>query len=344
VLQAMNLGVVHEQNHIIIDVFDNSIASRKAVFLNQFSRDSFDMTDDRVVLKSDVADGVLEINFFEVNVTHIDFYDTVRERAEKEPYTYAVIALEDTDLAVNCAIQLEELFAEKGVRIPILMRLDNDRRLAEYIADDAGALTDVRLIDGRSSVITLDMITGRSIDRIAKDYNHFYNNIALITANEAGAADNSDEDPEKEWNRLRLFRRSSSKAAAYHDEVKNDVIPKLAAENGTPLPEKLEELIGRNGTLMKYNGSAWQMNGSEEELLEEMKKDGFAYELASLEHRRWCCYMASVGWRAGERSDKFRRNPCLVTQQKLMETRPEMCKYDLMSLMARYRKYAQGKK
>ena len=221
----MNLGVVHEQNHIIIDVFDNSIASRKAVFLNQFSRDSFDMTDDRVVLKSDVADGVLEINFFEVNVTHIDFYDTVRERAEKEPYTYAVIALEDTDLAVNCAIQLEELFAEKGVRIPILMRLDNDRRLAEYIADDAGALTDVRLIDGRSSVITLDMITGRSIDRIAKDYNHFYNNIALITANEAGAADNSDEDPEKEWNRLRLFRRSSSKAAAYHDEVKNDVIP-----------------------------------------------------------------------------------------------------------------------
>ena len=86
------------------------------------------------------------------------------------------------------------------------------------------------------------------------------------------------------------------------------------------------------------------MNGSEEELLEEMKKDGFAYELASLEHRRWCCYMASVGWRAGERSDKFRRNPCLVTQQKLMETRPEMCKYDLMSLMARYRKYAQGKK
>ena len=344
VLQAMNLGVVHEQNHIIIDVFDNSIASRKAVFLNQFSRDSFDMTDDRVVLKSDVADGVLEINFFEVNVTHIDFYDTVRERAEKEPYTYAVIALEDTDLAVNCAIQLEELFAEKGVRIPILMRLDNDRRLAEYIADDAGALTDVRLIDGRSSVITLDMITGRSIDRIAKDYNHFYNNIALITANEAGAADNSDEDPENEWNRLRLFRRSSSKAAAYHDEVKNDVIPKLAAENGAPLPEKLEELIGSNGTLMKYNGSAWQMNGSEEELLEEMKKDGFAYELASLEHRRWCCYMASVGWRAGERSDKFRRNPCLVTQQKLMETRPEMCKYDLMSLMARYRKYAQGKK
>ncbi len=344
VIQAMNLGVVHEQNRIVIDVFDSSIVSKKAVFLNQFSRDAFDITDDRVVLKSDVADGVLEINFFELNVSHIDFYDTVRERSEREPYTYAVIALEDTDLAVNCAIQLEELFAEKSVRIPILMRLDNDRRLAEYIADENGSLTDVRLIDDRRSVITLDMITGRNIDCIAKEYNHFYNSIALLSAGESGSDDDSAGDPEKEWNKLRLFRRSSSKAAAYHDEVKNDIIPELAVENGTDLSEKLEEILGRNGTLMKYNGSAWQMNGSEEELLETMKKDRFAYDLASLEHRRWCCYMASAGWKAGERSDKFRRNPCLVTQQKLMETRPEMCKYDLMSLMARYRKYAQGKK
>ncbi len=344
VIQAMNLGVVHEQNRIVIDVFDSSIVSKKAVFLNQFSRDAFDITDGRVVLKSDVADGVLEINFFELNVSHIDFYDAVRERSEREQYTYAVIALEDTDLAVNCAIQLEEMFAEKSVRIPILMRLDNDRRLAEYIADENGSLTDVRLIDDRRSVITLDMITGRNIDCIAKEYNHFYNSIALLSAGESGSDDDSAGNPEKEWNKLRLFRRSSSKAAAYHDEVKNDIIPELAAENGTDLSEKLEEILGRNGTLMKYNGSAWQMNGSEEELLETMKKDRFAYDLASLEHRRWCCYMASAGWKAGERSDKFRRNPCLVTQQKLMETRPEMCKYDLMSLMARYRKYAQGKK
>ena len=135
-----------------------------------------------------------------------------------------------------------------------------------------------------------------------------------------------------------MFRRSSSKAAAYHDEVKDDIIPKLAEESGTQLADKLEELLGRDGSLMRYTGSAWQMRGSEEELLDKLKQDSFAYELAALEHRRWCCYMASIGWRAGERSDKFRRNPCLVTQQKLMEIKPEMCKYDLMSLMARYRK------
>ena len=337
VLQAMNLGVVHESNRIIIDVFDSNIKAKKAVFLNQLSHETFDMTDSKVTMKSDAADGLLEINFHELNISHLSFYDLVRSKLDTEPYTYAVIALENIDLSVHCAIQLEELFDERGLKLPILMRMDTDRRLAGYISAENSSLADVSLIDDRSIVITLDMIINREVDRRAKDYNHFYNNIKLITADETGTADNSDEDPEQEWNRLRLFRRSSSKAAAYHDEVKNDIIPKLAAENGVELSEKLEELIGTDGSLMRYTGSAWQMNGAEEEVLEKLKKDSFAYGLASLEHRRWCCYMASIGWRSGERSDKFRRNPCLVTQQRLMETKPEMCKYDLMSLMARYK-------
>ena len=338
VLQAMNLGVVHESNRITIDVFDCSIKAKKAVFLNQLNPESFDISDDRVTLKSSVADGVLEIVFHELNVSHNNFYDLIRSKIKTDPYTYAVIALENIDLSVNCAMQLEELFSENNLKLPILMRMDTDRRLAGYISAENSALADVSLIDDRSVVITLEMIINRAIDRSAKEYNHFYNNIALITADEEGTANNSDEDPEQEWNRLRLFRRSSSKAAAYHDEVKDDILPKLASENNEDLTTKLESLIGRNGSIMKYTGSAWQMIGSEEELLEALKKDSFAYNLASLEHRRWCCYMASIGWRPGERSDKFRRNPCLVTQQKLMETKPEMCKYDLMSLMARYKK------
>ncbi len=337
VLQAMNLGVVSDSNRIIIDVFDSDINAKKAVFLNQLSRDTFDITDNGVTLKSDAADGLLEVNFFEANISHLSFYDTVRSKLDKEPYTYTVIALENIDLSVNCAIQLEELFDERGLKLPILMRMDTDRRLAAYISADKRSLADDDLIDDRSIVITLDMIINREIDRLAKDYNHFYNNIKLITAGETGIAENAAEDPETEWNRLRLFRRSSSKAAAYHDEVKNDIIPKLAAENGAALDQKLEELIGTDGTLMRYTGYAWQMNGTEKEVLKKLREDSFAYGLASLEHRRWCCYMASIGWRFGERCDKFRQNPCLVPQQKLMETQPEMCKYDLMSLMARYK-------
>ena len=345
VIQAMNLGVVHKENRIVIDVIDSSIKAKKAVFLNQFSPETFDITDNKAVMKSSAADGLLEINFFELNISHMNFYDMVRSKLETDPYTYAVIALSNIDLAVNCAVQLEELFAEREIKSPILMRMDTDRRLAGYITADNDVLDDVDLIDDRSVVITLDMIIDRRIDQSAKEYNHIYENISLLTADEEGAADNSDKDPEQEWNRLRLFRRSSSKAAAYHDKVKDDILPKLAAESFADFSAKLEELIGTDGKIMQYTGSAWRMRGSEEELLEAMKKDSFAYGLASLEHRRWCCYMASIGWRYGDRkNDRFRRNPCIVTQDKLMETRPEMCKYDLMSIMARYRKAEKPEK
>ncbi|HPY86305.1 MAG TPA: hypothetical protein PLS20_14905, partial [Ruminococcus flavefaciens] len=134
VLQAMNLGIVHESNRIIIDVFDSNIKIKKAVFLNQLSRDTFDISDNRVTLKSDAADGLLEINFHELNISHLSFYDLIRSKLDTEPYTYVVIALENIDLSVNCAIQLEELFDERGLKVPILMRMDADRRLAGYIS------------------------------------------------------------------------------------------------------------------------------------------------------------------------------------------------------------------
>ncbi|MBE6863316.1 MAG: hypothetical protein E7495_01895 [Ruminococcus flavefaciens] len=338
VLQAMNLGVVHEGNRIVIDVADPEIESKKHIFMNQFSEDTFDFSDSKLTLKSSAADGHMEINFYSMNAKYNDFYNHIRQNTKTDPYTYAVITLEDVDLSVNCVMQIEEIFCEHSAHIPILMRMDSDRRLAGYISDASGVLADVSLIDDRSCVITLDMIINREIDKRAKEYNHFYNNISIISADDTGTADNSDADAEKEWNKIRLFRRLSSKAAAYHDEVKNDIIPRLAAENGVELKEKLEQLLGPSGLIMQYTGKAWRMNGTEQELLEQIKNDRFAYTLASLEHRRWCCYMASIGWRCGERSDRFRRNPCIVTQEELMKKLPDMCKYDLMSLMARYQK------
>jgi len=337
VLQAMNLGVVHEQNRIIIDVYDSDIDNKLQVFSKQFSEGAFSFGKNSITLRSDTADGELTVNFFKANAKHRDFYNTVRSRNSELPYTYGVITLENVDLAVSCAIQVSEIFSSTLSGVPVLMRMDSDRRIAGYISSNNDDLRDIKLIDDRCVIITLDMILDRSIDRRAKEYNHLYNNIAIITGDESVNTDNSDADPEKEWNSIRLFRRSSSKAAAYHDEVKDMLIPALAKENGVKLEDQLEKLLGANGTLMKFTGNAWRMNGTEQQVLDKLKNEPFAYELASLEHRRWCCYMASIGWRCGERNDRLRCNPCLVTQEKLMEIMPEMCKYDLMSLMARCR-------
>ncbi len=336
VIQAMNLGIVHEQNSIIIDVFDTDIQNKMQQFTKQFSEDTFDFAENSMTLKDTAADGRLVVNFFGADAKHRDFYSIVSRRTKELHYTYAVITFENIELSVDCAIKLREFFTGGKNPIPLLIRMDADRRLAEYISNDDDALADVEIIDDRSGIITHDMIINRTIDQRAKNYNHIYNNISILSENDTGSVERKAADPEKEWNSIRLFRRSSSKAAAYHDEVKDMIIPELAAEYGVDLSQKLEQLIGENGVLMQFTGNAWRMDCSDEKLLERLKKDRFAYEIASIEHRRWCCYMASIGWSCGERSDRLRRNPCLVPQKELMEHMPEMCKYDLMALMARY--------
>jgi hypothetical protein len=305
-------------------------------FTKQFSDETFDFTDNSMTLKETVADGRLVVNFFGSDARHRDFYSAVSKRNAELHYTYSVITFDDIDLTVDCAMHLNDIFANDENDVPVLIRMDADRRLAGYISNDKDTLDDVDIIDDRSCVINLDMIINRTIDQRAKSYNHFYNNISILSENDTGTIDNAEADTEKEWNSIRLFRRSSSKAAAYHDEVKDMIIPELASEYGEDLNSKLDFLIGKNGLLMQFDGKAWHMNCSETELLERLKSDRFAYEIASLEHRRWCLYMASIGWRCGERSDKLRRNPCMVTQKELMELMPEMCKYDIMSLMERF--------
>ncbi len=336
VLQAMNLGVVHEQNKIIIDVYDSDIRDKMQHFIRQFGVGVFDFEDSSMTLKSDVADGVLTVNFISADARHRDFYAAIRERERKLPYTYAVITFENVDLSVDCAMQVAEIFGYDGSGAPVLIRMDADRRLASYISSEHDAFADVGIIDDRSCVIDLNMIISRELDKRAKNYNHIYNNIAIISGDtDSGAG--PEGDSEREWNNIRLFKRSSSKAAACHDEVKDMILPALASECNVNLDEKLEELFGEEGKLMVYHAGAWRMNGTEDEVLKKMCEDSFAYALASLEHRRWCLYMASIGWSCGERNDRFRKNPCLVTQEKLMETKPDMCKYDLLSLMARYK-------
>ena len=336
VLKAMNLGVVHEQNDIIIDVFDTNIINKMKQFTKQFSDETFDFSDNKMTLRNTVADGRLVVNFFGADAKQRDFYSAVTKRNSELHYTYSVITFDNVDLAVDCAMRLNEIFANDEYDVPVLVRMDTDRRLAGYISGDSEALEDVDIIDDRSCVINLDMIINRTIDQRAKNYNHFYNNISILSENDTGNTDSHDAPPEQEWNSIRLFRRSSSKAAAYHDQVKDMIIPTLAAECGVDVEKKLDLLIGENGLLMQFDGKAWHMNCSEKELLERLRSDSFAYGIASLEHRRWCCYMASIGWKCGKRSDKLRCNPCMVPQEELMEKMPEMCKYDIMSLMTRF--------
>lgn len=339
-LQAMNLGIVHEKNSITIDVFDHDMKNKSEIFATQFSSDSFTFDPYHFRLKEEVADGRLDIHFCNVNVRHREFLDIVRKNCETSPYTYVVIAIDDVNIAINCAMKLGQLFESFAYpNIPIMIRMDSDKRLARYISKNNRSFVNVGLLDNKNDILTLNMILDTAIDITAKKFNHFYNNIQIITNHNGTIQNNSaDTDIEKEWNKLLLFKRICSKAAAHHEEVKSVIIDKLAKENHINPDTKIDELVGTNGSLFQYTGSGWQLTGSDEDFIKAIKKDAFAYSLAVLEHRRWCYFMASIGWKNGDRNDRLKQNPCLVTQDKLLETKPEMCKYDLMSLMARYKK------
>lgn len=339
-LQAMNLGIVHEKNSITIDVFDYDMKNKSEIFANQFSPDSFTFDNCNFHLKEAVADGQLDINFYNVDVRHKKFLDIVRTNCQTSPYTYVVIAIDDVNIAVNCAMKLGQLFESFAyTNIPIMVRMDSDKRLARYINKNTSSFADTRLLENKNNVLTLDMILDKTIDVKAKEFNHFYNNIQFTT----DCKDNlqkklADTDMEQDWNKILLFKRSSSKAAAYHEEVKQIIMVTLAKECHVDPDNKIDDLVGMHGSLFQYTDYGWLLNGSDEDFIKTLKKDVFAYSLATLEHRRWCCFMASIGWKHGDRNDRLKQNPCLVTQDKLLVVRPDMCKYDLMSLMARYKK------
>lgn len=342
-LQAMNLGVVHSENPVTVDVFDTDIDNKSEIFANHFSYDTFDFDNRCIRLKKEVADGELVINFHNVNVNYKEFMDIIRKNSEVSPYTYVVVAIDDVNIAVNSAMKLGNYFDGCGhTGVPIIVRMDSDRRLAKYINTDDNSFAGVRIIDDTSSILSLDMILNETIDTKAKEFNHTYNNIKIVSRDSKNKKNNDSKSSdskaiiEKEWNSISLYKRSSSKAAAYHEDVKQVILHKLAEENSVQLDERIDKLVGVNGCLFRYNGSAWEMSGFEEDCADAIKKDDFAYSVASLEHRRWCYYMASAGWRKGERNERLKQNPCMVTQDELIRTNYDMCKYDLMSIMAYY--------
>ena len=96
---------------------------------------------------------------------------------------------------------------------------------------------------------------------------------------------------------------------------------------------------------MSFDRGSWDYSGTEEEFAKRLSADPEAGALARTEHRRWCYFMISEGWRyePGKKNDLLKTNPCITTWDKLVETRDYMCKYDLMPYLEAYQELCGGK-
>lgn len=338
ILQAMNLAVVSPENSISIDVFDDKIDEKLGLFSAQFDTGSFEFTDTSIKMKKEIADGSFEINCFKTDVRSHEFRETVKNRNASSGYTFVLVAIDEIDTCTGCAIQLGRLFDQSGNKnVPIVIRMDSDRRLADYIQNDTKTFRKVRLLTERAKAITIDNILNKDINISSKELNFMYANMEILEKGQKPSGKTS-ESKEVLWSRLSMFKRESNMAHTAHDPVEDAMLSKYAKELGIgSVEKKLSELVGGSGSLLMNSGNAWYLYGSEDEFVEALKKDSFALFAAASEHRRWCYFVASKGWRYGQRNDRYKIHNCLTTFEELQndpKTKATI-KYDLMPLMKR---------
>lgn len=333
VAQLMNSCVTSSNGKVIIDIIDAKVDDGQKTFARRFSSDYMSMEDKKWTLAGDKADGTLEIRFHKVEPTSRTYRELLSELYQEAPFTGTMICISNVDEALTIMLELKQVMeqGDTAKSTPIGLRIDKNEYLAEKLKEHNDNLF---VFDENSGNVTMDDIFYETVDKKAKVFNYIYNSIQLV--DEAELTENgTDVSPIKAedeaelmdsaWNKMLAFQRTSSRLLADHQQVKETLVKS----------EELEEFIGKNGSVLTQRNNSWAMKGNDAEFLKRLADCPKLEEMAMLEHRRWCYAMAINGWSyAPGKKDVLRKtNPCLVSWEKLKETRPDMCKYDLMPYM-----------
>ena len=350
-LQAMNLGVTHSENPIVIDVIDQEMEKNRALFLNHFSPGAIDPSaedPDVCVLDTAWADGRLTLRFHKMDVRYGAFRRLLSQltKGPEGGFTYVVSSIDQPDTGIHCISELWRFLRaadkKRGGDVPIMARMDSDLRLQRYLKNDAeGSMIEgVRVIRPPEDILTLGNLFEAETDSSAKQCNAYY---AKMTFDAEGAAGpGTEKEVQDSWNALTLFRRNANRAAAYHNAVLHDVLDCSLGEEKAAV---MQPLFEGDDPLIRWEDGIWHFTKTDEEFIEQvtLPEQHFAREMLKTEHRRWCYYTASIGWEppaengiSAGKDDRLRINPCIVPWDDLLMLQPHTVKYDLMPLMAEY--------
>ena len=93
-----------------------------------------------------------------------------------------------------------------------------------------------------------------------------------------------------------LVHRDSNRALALHDGVKETLLNTFWGDDLS----RLSRYFGPDGSIIKLENKMWCVDGYDDEFIRKLAAvdDGRVLtELEKLEHRRWCYYIASPGWK-----------------------------------------------
>ena len=331
-LKALNLGVVHSQNKITIDVVDFNIEEKRQIFENCFSLDYVQTAENEIRIHEKQADGELRIRFYQMDIRYKKFQYLLKEMAEESPFTYVAICMKDTEAGIHCMLETEQFLEQRQENhIPIGIRMDMDEHMAAYLSQNKDTHGNVFVIESPQQVLTLDDMIQKQVNDQAKQYNRIYTALDFVCGNAAidKEAEKEIEDVESCWKKSKFFQRESSRELSSHSAIKEMIVKSYGNKE-----ELLDQYFGKDG-VWKRKGYTWTFDGTEEELLAFINQDAFLKEMAMAEHRRWCYTMAAKGWKgtSGKKNETRKENPCMTNWDNLCAVKPWMCKYDLMPLL-----------
>ena len=351
VLQAMNQGVVSSENNIVIDVVDFNIEEKKSIFANNFNDEYVEIIENEIRIPSGKADGNLIIRFHKMDIRFHEFRKFLNTYGEAEHvFTFAAICLKNTDVSLHCLNQIQQYLYRNGKSdgVCVAVRMEYDKNMAQYLGGENNKYKNVFVIEDAKSTISLDELLHDEVNKDAKRFNWIYDRCNLMTdaKYEEVLSDKKEivkKDNEQEaWRKLPLVLRNSNRALAYHQEVKNLYMK----------GQKFDKYFGNDGIFLKDRGDVWTCKSADEvvKLQNDKEKYPLIHELSKLEHRRWCYYMASCGWKqtddpTANKNIELKENPCLCTWDNLVKNKPDTCMYDMMPLILQYiKERVQGEK
>ena len=366
VLQAMNQGVMSSTNKILIDVVDFKIQEKQSIFANHFDEDYVQIEEDSLSIPSDRADGEFKVRFHQMDIRYKQFYrllQTYGDSKQDGVYTYIAICVEDEEVGVHCLSEVQRYLRNSagecdGERVNLAIRMEMDKYMAAYLNNNHNTFQNVVVIQDAKDVITLDELIHDKLDRDAKEFNRIYNSIIISdqktenTAVQEMTEKEIEEAGNQMWRNLKLFRRDSSRALTEHVKMKELAFAQLMGTKDAK--EELERLFGRDGQMLKDCGNAWVYENGLDDFVEKQSSRELypcVSEMSRMEHRRWCYFMASRGWRStGEGDagkdrkvlDREKKNVCLCTWDDLVDRKKDTCQYDLMWLLKKYRDVQKG--
>lgn len=340
-LQAMNQAVLHSNNDIIFDVMDVKIEEQKNLFANHFSSSYMMMNENEWKIPNRNADGILKIRFHKIDARYKNFGKALVELSENCPFTYVTVCINDEKKSLHCMLEVEKfLQREKIENVPIGIRMEYDEQMVDYLMQNKSTHKNVFIISDVKNAISLDDMLSEKINQEAKEYHELYEQIHFICIPDLGNLSEVEKYPPTSWEYLKLYKRDSNRASGCHSKIEQEVLNQQKKSM-----EEIWEQYFSEGKLLWKPKRDLVFEGTEEAFLAKINEDEFLKEMAMMEHRRWCYYMASVGWRyrTGKKEEKLRETPYLIDWEGLCRNHPDMCKYDLQPFILSMNKWKENK-